>query len=217
MRAPGEQKPTRRALPFELRQIDAAERLTARHTGPRDYTSDTVQIGPRPAQRFGVHRHTLRHTVSHMASQGLVVSRRGAAAFVTGAPADYPIGKRLRFHQNITEAGRLLTKEILSTRPQRTTIRRPRHRRCHHSVLSRGTARGVAGAAARPVFLSRGAAGLWCRGLRPGLEAADCPTRLNDASGAAAHRRKWADPALGRRECRSGGDTGGVAADMVCR
>jgi GntR family phosphonate transport system transcriptional regulator len=64
--------------------------------------------------RFGVNRHTVRHALKHMAERGLVHARRGAGVFVAQIPTDYPIGKRVRFHQNLQKAGRLPAKEILS-------------------------------------------------------------------------------------------------------
>jgi GntR family phosphonate transport system transcriptional regulator len=64
--------------------------------------------------RFGVNRHTVRHALKALAEEGLVYSRRGAGVFVTHVPTDYPIGKRVRFHQNLTSAGRVPAKEVLS-------------------------------------------------------------------------------------------------------
>lgn len=65
------------------------------------------------AERFGVNRHTVRHAMSRLVEEGLVRTRRGAGAFVTGAPTDYPIGKRVRFHENLMAAGRLPAKKVL--------------------------------------------------------------------------------------------------------
>lgn len=66
------------------------------------------------ATRFGVNRHTVRHALSAMADEGLVHARRGAGVFVTARPTDYPIGKRVRFHENLRAAGREPAKEVLS-------------------------------------------------------------------------------------------------------
>ena len=64
--------------------------------------------------RFGVNRHTVRRALAEMAEQGLVHPRRGAGVFVAAKPTDYPIGKRVRFHQNLTRGGRSPAKQILT-------------------------------------------------------------------------------------------------------
>lgn len=65
------------------------------------------------ATRFGVNRHTVRRALASMATDGLVHARRGAGVFVTQSPTDYPIGRRVRYHQNLKAAGRVPAKEIL--------------------------------------------------------------------------------------------------------
>lgn len=65
------------------------------------------------AERFGVNRHTVRHSLSALVDEGLVRTRRGAGAFVAAIPTDYPIGKRVRFHDNLVAAGRAPEKRIL--------------------------------------------------------------------------------------------------------
>lgn len=100
-------------------------------------TGDKLPTEAALSRRFGVNRHTVRHAISHMTSQGLVVPRRGAGVFVTGTPTDYPIGKRVRFHQNITAAGRSPAKEILNMTTRRATgkeakaLALPRHTTVH--------------------------------------------------------------------------------------
>lgn len=63
--------------------------------------------------RFGVNRHTVRHALKVLGDEGTVHARRGAGVFVTTTPTDYPIGRRVRFHQNLTAAGRIPAKQIL--------------------------------------------------------------------------------------------------------
>ncbi|MEM9788476.1 MAG: phosphonate metabolism transcriptional regulator PhnF [Pseudomonadota bacterium] len=66
------------------------------------------------AARFGVNRHTVRRALAAMAQDGLVHPRRGAGVFVAQTPTDYPIGRRVRFHQNLAAAGRSPAKTILT-------------------------------------------------------------------------------------------------------
>jgi len=58
------------------------------------------------ADRFGVNRHTVRHGLSALVDEGLVRTRRGSGAFVASTLTDYPIGPRVRFHENLIAAGR---------------------------------------------------------------------------------------------------------------
>lgn len=64
------------------------------------------------AARFGVNRHTVRHAVASLAKTGTVYTRRGAGVFAALKPADYPIGRRVRFHQNVLASGQLPSREI---------------------------------------------------------------------------------------------------------
>lgn len=70
--------------------------------------------------RFGVNRHTIRRALAELATAGLVHARRGAGVFVAASSTDYPIGKRVRFHQNLAAAGRLPGKEILLLETRRS-------------------------------------------------------------------------------------------------
>lgn len=65
------------------------------------------------AARFGVNRHTVRRALADMSERGITRSRRGAGVFVETPPADYPIGRRVRFHRNIAATGRLPEKQVL--------------------------------------------------------------------------------------------------------
>ncbi len=69
--------------------------------------------------RFGVNRHTVRHALSALAEQGFVHSRRGAGVFVQQRPTNYPLGRRVRFHQNVIAAGQTPSRRISrsETRP----------------------------------------------------------------------------------------------------
>lgn len=71
------------------------------------------------AARFGVNRHTVRHALAALADRGLVHSRQGAGVFVTQRPTDYPLGRRVRFHQNVLAAGQTPSRRIAraETRP----------------------------------------------------------------------------------------------------
>lgn len=80
------------------------------HYRPGDKLPTEAQM----AGRFGVNRHTVRHAISALVEERLVHTRRGAGVFVAQIPTDYPIGKRVRFHQNVAAAGRTPAKEVLS-------------------------------------------------------------------------------------------------------
>ncbi len=64
------------------------------------------------SRRFGVNRHTVRAALSHMAAQGAVYARRGSGVFVAQDIAEYRLGRRVRFHQNISALGRLPSRQI---------------------------------------------------------------------------------------------------------
>lgn len=73
------------------------------------------------AERFGVNRHTVRHGISALVEEGLVRTRRGAGAFVAATPTDYPIGNRVRFHENLIAAGRRPEKRVLALEERAAT------------------------------------------------------------------------------------------------
>ncbi len=64
------------------------------------------------AARFRVNRHTVRHALAALAERGLVHSRRGAGVFVALRPTDYPLGRRVRFNQNVMAAGQTPSRRI---------------------------------------------------------------------------------------------------------
>ncbi|MEN8685020.1 phosphonate metabolism transcriptional regulator PhnF [Marivita sp.] len=79
----------------------------------RYLSGDKLPTEAQLSARFGVNRHTVRHALSHLVNEGLVRTRRGAGAFVASTPTDYPIGERVRFHENLLAAGRRPEKRIL--------------------------------------------------------------------------------------------------------
>lgn len=91
------------------------DEIQAGHYGPGDKlpTEATLSV------RFGVNRHTVRHALAALAERGIVHSRRGAGVFVAQRPTDYPLGRRVRFHQNVLAAGLTPSRRInrAETRP----------------------------------------------------------------------------------------------------
>jgi GntR family phosphonate transport system transcriptional regulator len=91
-----------------------AQSLRADIVAGRYRPGDKLPTEAALARRFGVNRHTVRRALGDLAEAGLLHTRRGAGNFVTHRPTDYPIGKRVRFHQNLRAAGRLPAREILA-------------------------------------------------------------------------------------------------------
>lgn len=73
------------------------------------------------AERFGVNRHTVRHGLSALVDEGLIRTRRGAGVFVAATPTDYPIGRRVRFHENLIAARRRPEKRVLHVEERAAT------------------------------------------------------------------------------------------------
>ncbi|MFD1195481.1 phosphonate metabolism transcriptional regulator PhnF [Seohaeicola saemankumensis] len=90
-----------------------AETLRAEIAAGQFRPGDRLPTEAALARRFGVNRHTVRHALSGLVEDGTVTTRRGAGAFVTRPATDYPLGKRVRFHQNLAAAGRLPEKVFL--------------------------------------------------------------------------------------------------------
>jgi GntR family transcriptional regulator, phosphonate transport system regulatory protein len=85
--------------------------IAAGHYRPGDRLPTEAAL----SARFGVNRHTVRHALGALAERGLVHSRRGAGVFVVQRPTDYPLGRRVRFRQNLLAAGRAPSREISRT------------------------------------------------------------------------------------------------------
>jgi GntR family phosphonate transport system transcriptional regulator len=86
-----------------------ADEIAKGHYAPGDRLPTEAQL----AGRFGVNRHTVRRALAALQEAGAVHSRRGAGVFVQHRQMPYPIGKRVRFHQNLLAAGRVPEKRIL--------------------------------------------------------------------------------------------------------
>ena len=91
------------------------EEIAAGHYRPGDKLPTEAEL----AARFAVNRHTVRHALAALADKGLIHSRRGAGVFVAQRPTDYPLGRRVRFHQNVLAAGQTPSRRISrsETRP----------------------------------------------------------------------------------------------------
>ncbi|MEO1550538.1 MAG: phosphonate metabolism transcriptional regulator PhnF [Pseudomonadota bacterium] len=85
----------------------------------RDLSEGRFRVGeklPTEAElsiRFGVNRHTVRRALAALAQDGQVHPKRGAGVFVTTPPTNYPLGKRVRFSQNVEASGRTPGRTIL--------------------------------------------------------------------------------------------------------
>lgn len=86
-----------------------AEEIARGHYAPGDRLPTEAQL----SDRFGVNRHTVRRALADLAEAGTVHARRGAGVFVRHRPTAYPLGRRVRFHQNLLAAGRVPDKRIL--------------------------------------------------------------------------------------------------------
>ncbi len=107
---------TRLAIWTAIRDTLAAE-IASGHYGLGDRLPTEADL----SARFGVNRHTVRRALADLAAAGTVHARRGAGVFVAAQPTDYPIGRRVRFHQSLREAGRLPGKEILLIETRRAS------------------------------------------------------------------------------------------------
>ena len=95
------------------------DEIARAHYAPGDKLPTEAEL----AARFGVNRHTVRHALAALADQGLTHARRGAGVFVASRPADYPLGRRVRFHQTLAALGRSPGRSITrrETRPADAT------------------------------------------------------------------------------------------------
>ena len=90
-----------------------ADTLHSEIAGGQYRPGDKLPTEAALAARFGVNRHTVRHALADMAALGTVLARRGAGVFVASVPTDYPIGRKVRFQQNVLASGRTPSRQIL--------------------------------------------------------------------------------------------------------
>lgn len=90
-------------------------------TQGRYQTGDKLPTEAELSARFGVNRHTVRHAIGALVDEGLMHSRRGAGVFVTSVTTEYPIGRRVRFHQNLEAAGKVPGRQILGIEWRKAT------------------------------------------------------------------------------------------------
>ena len=55
--------------------------------------------------RFGVNRHTIRNAIATLKEAGLIRVDRGRGMYVAYTPIKYPIGKRVRYNENLKAQG----------------------------------------------------------------------------------------------------------------
>lgn len=83
--------------------------------GRGDYKlGDTLPASVALAERYGVHRHTVRQAFRHLAEQGLVSVSRGRGTQVTAPRLPYPIGRRVSMRSNMGKLGLTGTSRMLS-------------------------------------------------------------------------------------------------------
>ena len=81
-----------------------------------DYAAgDTLPAAVALAERFGVHRHTVRQAFRHLAEQGLVTVSRGRGTQVAARRVPYPLGKRVSMRANFSRVGIVGSSRVLST------------------------------------------------------------------------------------------------------
>jgi GntR family phosphonate transport system transcriptional regulator len=66
------------------------------------------------AERFGVHRHTLRQAMQRLAHEGYVSVRQGAGTFVRELVLDYALQRRTRLSENLAQNGERGVRELLA-------------------------------------------------------------------------------------------------------
>ena len=105
------------------------------------------------AERFDVHRHTLRQAVRQLVHEGHLRVEQGRGTFVRELVLDYALKRRTRLSENLAEAGERAQRELLAPRDDRRPANGPSRCACRRAPLvevlhTRATVRG------RPIGLS---------------------------------------------------------------
>jgi GntR family phosphonate transport system transcriptional regulator len=80
-----------------------------------DYApGDTLPASVALAERYGVHRHTVRQAFRHLAEQGLVTVARGRGTQVSAPRVPYPIGRRVSMRANFGKLGIAASSTVIS-------------------------------------------------------------------------------------------------------
>lgn len=76
-------------------------------------TGDTLPAATALAERYGVHRHTVRQAFRHLAEQGLVTVSRGRGTQVSPRRVPYPLGRRVSMRANLGRLGLVGSSRVL--------------------------------------------------------------------------------------------------------
>ena len=74
---------------------------------------DTLPAATALAERYGVHRHTVRQAFRHLAEQGLVTVSRGRGTQVSPRRVAYPLGRRVSMRANLGRLGLVGSSRVL--------------------------------------------------------------------------------------------------------
>lgn len=84
--------------------------------GNGDYApGDILPAATTLAERYGVHRHTVRQAFRHLAEQGLVTVSRGRGTQVSSRRVPYPLGRRVSMRANLGRVGMVGSSAVLET------------------------------------------------------------------------------------------------------